>query len=154
MVWSKLKVIVSVDSELMLVVCSVNWFQSNLLSQSMLVLLWVCKSSIEMRADRQVTEFSRGLRAFSSSSRLENPQIQGSKKRRGGKKRDGRERWHRRVDRQAHFTKASVYVSRIIRRWKGLHMIILYAGNKSEAWIVVSLNQAMGHWKEMSYKVF
>ena len=53
----------------------------NLLSQSMLVLLWDCKSSIDMRPDRQVTEFSRGLRAFSSSSRLSSP-IQGSKKRR------------------------------------------------------------------------
>lgn len=61
----------------------------NLLSQSMLVLLWDCKSSIDMRPDRQVTEFSRGLRAFSSSSRLSDP-IRGSK--RGGK-RDERESW-------------------------------------------------------------
>lgn len=36
----------------------------HLLSQSMLVLVCDCRSSMEMRPDRQVTEFSRGLRAF------------------------------------------------------------------------------------------
>lgn len=71
----------------------------NLLSQSMLVLLWVCKSSIEIRPDRQVKEFSRGLRAFSSSGKIWNPTPPEGKQ---GRKTGGRGREDRKMltDRQ------------------------------------------------------
>lgn len=62
----------------------------HLLSQSMLVLVCDCRSSIEMRPDRQVTEFSRGLRAFSGGRRLSGPiRTESSGKRRKERRQDG-----------------------------------------------------------------